>query len=93
MPIPAFEVGAEVPAGWPEPRWHTWSPFSLPFNLSQQPAATVPCGVTASGLPVGLQIVAAKHNDDLVWQVMRAYESIRSGGEDAFMRPVSPVSS
>ena len=88
MPIPAFEAGVEVPPGWPERRWQSWSPFSLPFNLSQQPAATVPCGLTSAGLPVGLQIVAAKHRDDLVWRAVAAYEAARSGGEDVFMRPV-----
>jgi aspartyl-tRNA(Asn)/glutamyl-tRNA(Gln) amidotransferase subunit A len=88
IPIPAFQAGAEVPPGWPERRWQSWSPFSLPFNLSQQPAATVPCGLTKEGLPVGLQIVAAKHRDDLVWRAAAAYEAARSHGNDMFMRPV-----
>jgi len=89
MPIPAFETGTEVPPGWPERRWQSWSPFSLPFNLSQQPAATVPCGLTKEGLPVGLQIVAGKHRDDLVWRSAAAYEAARSQGDDVFMRPVA----
>jgi aspartyl-tRNA(Asn)/glutamyl-tRNA(Gln) amidotransferase subunit A len=88
MPIAAFEAGVEVPPAWPEPRWQSWSPFSLPFNLSQQPAATVPCGLTSAGLPIGLQIVAAKHRDDLVWRAVSAYEAARSEGEDIFMRPI-----
>ena len=91
MPIAAFEAGMEVPPGWPERRWQSWSPFSLPFNLSQQPAATVPCGLTKEGLPVGLQIVAAKHRDDLVWRAAAAYEAARSGGDDVFMRPVEQL--
>ena len=77
MPITAFSAGFEVPPGWPHRRWHTWSPFSLPFNLSQQPALTVPCGVTGAGLPVGLQIVAAKHRDDVVFRAAAAYEAAR----------------
>ena len=89
MPIPAFEAGMEVPPGWPERRWQSWSPFSLPFNLSQQPAATVPCGLTQAGLPIGLQIVAAKHRDNLVWRAAAAYEAVRSQGDDIFMRPVA----
>jgi len=36
----------------------SWSPFTYPFNLTQQPAASVPCGFTKSGLPVGLQLLA-----------------------------------
>ncbi len=91
MPIVAFEAGVEVPPGWPERRWQSWSPFSLPFNLSQQPAATVPCGLTGEGLPVGLQIVAGKHRDDLVWRAAAAYEAARSPGDDAFMRPINPA--
>lgn len=87
MPIVAFEAGLEVPPGWPHRRWQSWSPFSLPFNLSQQPAATVPCGLTSSGLPVGLQIVAAKHRDDLVLRAARAYEAARPN-EELFVRPL-----
>jgi aspartyl-tRNA(Asn)/glutamyl-tRNA(Gln) amidotransferase subunit A len=53
-----------------------WTPFTFPFNLSQQPAASIPCGFTRAGLPVGLQVVAAKYRDDLVLRVARAYESL-----------------
>lgn len=87
MPITAFTAGLEVPPGWPHRRWQTWSPFSLPFNLSQQPAVTVPCGLTGAGLPVGLQIVAAKHRDDLVLHMAVAYESVRT--DQRFARPVA----
>ena len=52
-----------------------WTPFSYPFNLTQQPAASIPCGFTSSGLPVGLHIVAAKYRDDLVLRAARAYET------------------
>ena len=90
-PIAAFEAGVDVPAGWPSNRWETWSPFSLPFNLSQQPAITVPCGTTPTGLPVGLQIVAAKHRDDLVLRTARAYEAARSDGASTFVRPLGTV--
>jgi aspartyl-tRNA(Asn)/glutamyl-tRNA(Gln) amidotransferase subunit A len=53
-----------------------WTPFTFPFNLSQQPAASIPCGFTRAGLPVGLQVVAAKYRDDLVLRVARTYESL-----------------
>jgi aspartyl-tRNA(Asn)/glutamyl-tRNA(Gln) amidotransferase subunit A len=65
LPIPAFEAGVEVPAGWPRERWTTWTPFSYPFNMTQQPGASVPCGF-AEGLPVGLQIVGPRHADNEV---------------------------
>jgi aspartyl-tRNA(Asn)/glutamyl-tRNA(Gln) amidotransferase subunit A len=49
--------------------------LSAPFNLTQQPAASVPCGFDDRGLPVGLQIVGPPHRDDLVLRAARAYES------------------
>lgn len=64
--IPPFEAGHEVPPGSGLERWPQWASFSFPFNLSQQPAISVPCGWTASGLPVGLQIVGPRHADGLV---------------------------
>jgi len=76
MPIAAFEVNRVAPASFPDQHnWLHWSPFSYPFNLTQQPAASMPCGRTSAGMPVGLQIVAAKYRDDQVLRVARAYES------------------
>lgn len=57
--------------------WTRWASFSYPFNLTQQPAATVPCGSTPSGLPVGLQIVGAMHDDRGVLRAARAFERVR----------------
>ena len=48
--------------------------FTMPFNLSWHPAATVRAGLSAKGLPVGLQIIGPRHRDDLVLQVARAFE-------------------
>jgi aspartyl-tRNA(Asn)/glutamyl-tRNA(Gln) amidotransferase subunit A len=77
LPIPAFEAGVEVPAGSGLRRWTGWTPFTYPFNLTQQPGLSVPCGLTAAGLPVGLQIVGPRHADALVLRVGRAYERAR----------------
>jgi aspartyl-tRNA(Asn)/glutamyl-tRNA(Gln) amidotransferase subunit A len=74
MPIAAFEAGREVPEDAEDPRWPGWTPFTYPFNLTQQPAATVPCGFTSAGLPAGLQIVGPRHGDGLVLRAARAYE-------------------
>ncbi len=74
MPIAAFEAGQEVPTGWPHKRWTSWTGFTYPFNLSQQPAASVPCGKTRTGLPIGLQIVGPRHADALVLRAARAFE-------------------
>ncbi|MFE6360008.1 amidase [Streptomyces sp. NPDC057806] len=77
LPITAFEAGAEVPKGSGHRRWTGWTPFTYPFNMTQQPAATVPVGTDGDGLPVGLQLVAARHRDDLV---LRAAHALMSGG-------------
>jgi aspartyl-tRNA(Asn)/glutamyl-tRNA(Gln) amidotransferase subunit A len=78
LPIAAFEAGRDVPPGWPNRDWPSWTPFTYPFNLTQQPAISVPCGTTASGLPVGLQIVGPRHAEALVLRAARAFESTRS---------------
>jgi aspartyl-tRNA(Asn)/glutamyl-tRNA(Gln) amidotransferase subunit A len=77
LPLPAFAAGREVPEGSREPRWTSWSPYSYPFNMTQQPAATVPCGFTAAGLPVGLQVVGPRHADATVLRACRAFEQAR----------------
>lgn len=75
VPITAFERGRDVPAGSSDPGWPSWTPFTYPFNLTQQPAGSVPCGFTASGLPVGLQVVGGRYRDQLVLAAMAAFEA------------------
>ena len=53
MPTAAFDAGHEVPEGSGMRRWTEWTPFSYPFNLTQHPAATVPCGFTSEVCPLG----------------------------------------
>lgn len=77
MPITAFAAGQEVPDGWPGRRWTSWAPFSYPFNLTQQPAASLPCGFTGDGLPVGLQVVGPRHADARLLAACRAFEQAR----------------
>ena len=76
LPLAAFEAGQEVADPLKQKRWTDWAPFSYPFNLTQQPAATVPCGLTSEGLPVGLQIVGPRYSDALVLRAARAFESL-----------------
>ncbi|MBE8469559.1 amidase [Streptomyces justiciae] len=80
LPVTAFEAGAEVPKGSGYRRWTGWTPFTYPFNMTQQPAASVPVGVDADGLPVGLQLVAARHRDDLVLRAAHALDGFRPAG-------------
>jgi aspartyl-tRNA(Asn)/glutamyl-tRNA(Gln) amidotransferase subunit A len=75
LAVAAFDAGREFPQG--KTRWIDWTPFSFPFNLTQQPAASIPCGFTRAGLPVGLHIVGRKYDDALVLRAARAFESAR----------------
>ena len=75
LAVPAFEAGREFPPGGS--RWTDWTPFTYPFNLTQQPAASIPCGFTKAGLPVGLHIVGPKYADALVLCAARAFETAR----------------
>ena len=75
--ITAFAAGHEVPPESQMERWWEWSPFTYPFNLTQQPAASVPCGLTTLGLPASMQIVGAKYSDPLVLRAAYAYETAR----------------
>ncbi len=72
MPLAAFAVGQETPA--PGGAWTDWTPFSYPFNLSQQPAMSFPCGFTKAGLPIGLQIVGPRFSEALVLRAAAALE-------------------
>lgn len=76
--VPAFELGIVGPtevAG--RPVAHLAWTLAYPFNLTGQPAVTVPCGFTAAGLPVGLQIVGRRHADGAVLRAAAAFESAR----------------
>ncbi len=75
MPIPALPVGQDLHDPARETAWIDWSPFSYPFNLTRQPAASIPCGLTAAGLPIGLQIVGPLYADARVLCAARAFET------------------
>ncbi|WP_410662363.1 amidase [Amycolatopsis sp. lyj-84] len=77
LPIAAFEAGHEVPPGSGLSGWPDWTPFTYPFNMTQQPAISVPAGRTSRGLPVGLQIIGPRHSDDLVLAVAKLLEEVR----------------
>ncbi len=74
MPVRPFEAGHDVPPGGPYTKWWQWTRFSYPFNLTPQPAISVPIGRTSDGLPAGLHIVGPRHADDLVLAVARHVE-------------------
>ena len=77
--VAAFPAEKLMPDHWPQHEWDwvSWAEFSYPFNMSWNPAASVPCGFTAEGLPVGLQIVGKRFDDLGVLQASAAFEAIQ----------------
>jgi len=77
LPITAFTAGQLQPGDKiTEGKWVNWTPFTYPFNLTQQPAASVPIGLASNGLPMGLQIVGRMFEDHKVLQISAAVEEI-----------------
>jgi aspartyl-tRNA(Asn)/glutamyl-tRNA(Gln) amidotransferase subunit A len=77
MPTTAIEAGVEVPRdGSFGDQWFNWSPYTWPFNVTGQPAASVPVGLASDGLPIGLQIVGPTHREDLVLRVAKGVEML-----------------
>jgi len=74
LAVAPFAAGRLAPEGYGDD-WVNWTPFTYPFNLTGQPAATVPCGFAAGNRPVGLQIVGAMYQDAVVLQAAQAYQS------------------
>ncbi|ANS77795.1 Amidase [Serinicoccus hydrothermalis] len=89
MPIPAFELGHQAPGGG-EALWTSWTPYTYPFNMTQQPALSVPCGLTAQGRPIGLQVVGARHDDARVLRVGRAVERRAPAGLPPMLSDPAP---
>lgn len=76
-PMPAFPAELPSPTNDPmRPLEHIG--FTVPYNMSEQPAASINCGYTKAGLPIGLQIAGKRFDDLGVLQVARAFELIRS---------------
>jgi len=83
MPVAAWSAepgpneGPREIGGHATPTMFDRIPFTYPFNLTGHPAATVPCGFTGEGLPVGLQIVGRHHADASVLRAAAAFESLQ----------------
>jgi aspartyl-tRNA(Asn)/glutamyl-tRNA(Gln) amidotransferase subunit A len=86
LPVPPFAAGRIAPPTVSASReglipFPDWVPFTYPWNLTGQPAASVPCGFTADGLPVGLQIVGRRFADRTVLKAAAAFEQARPWAE------------
>jgi aspartyl-tRNA(Asn)/glutamyl-tRNA(Gln) amidotransferase subunit A len=89
-PVPAF------PAEWASPINDPQRPFehiafTLPYNMSEQPAASINCGYTKAGLPIGLQIIGQRFDDLGVLQLARAFEQMRPAQRDWPQPPQAQV--
>lgn len=83
LSVPPFAVGRDkpqMPAG-PDGTELRWSPFTYPFNMTGQPAISVPCGRTKADLPVGLQIIGRRFADATVLRAARTWEQIQPWAE------------
>ena len=74
--VPPFDTPHVTPFDPNGKLWMEWTPFTYPFNLTQQPAASVPCGFTKDGLPIGIQIVGRMGDDARVLQAAHALEKL-----------------
>ncbi len=79
QPFAVGRVMPDLPAGVSPCHasdWTWWTPFSIPFNLTQQPALVLGCGFSARGLPLALQLVAPPYREDLCLRAGHAYQQI-----------------
>lgn len=74
LPLVAFDVGKPCPDEYREDPYG-WIPFTPPFNLTGQPAASIPCGFSDTGLPMGLQIIGPMYGEQAVLNASHAFES------------------
>jgi aspartyl-tRNA(Asn)/glutamyl-tRNA(Gln) amidotransferase subunit A len=73
MPVPAYALERDVPEGFAEEDW-SWCPYTYPWNMTGQPAASVPIGFTGGGLPVGVQIIGRMGGEADILRAARAIE-------------------
>jgi aspartyl-tRNA(Asn)/glutamyl-tRNA(Gln) amidotransferase subunit A len=79
LPITAFAAGVDTPDATRFPSWYDWTPFTWPFNLTRQPAASVPCGFV-DGLPIGLQIIGPMFSEAMILRASRCVEAACATG-------------
>ncbi|MBR1224404.1 MULTISPECIES: amidase [unclassified Bradyrhizobium] len=79
IPITAFAAGIDTPDSARFPQWFDWTPLTWPFNLTRQPAASVPCGFV-EGLPIGLQIVGPMFSEEKILRASRCVEQACASG-------------
>ena len=81
LPIPGVDAGLDVPPQMPGANVISWVRYTYPFNLTGQPAASLPAGFTGDGLPVGLQLVAKTVREADIFRAAAAFEAARPWSE------------
>lgn len=89
LPVASFDVGRDVPPGFEDKSIVSWATFTYPFNLTGQPAASIPVGMTQSGLPVGLQLIASSHDEYSILSLAAQYQRATKTSEE--LRPLATV--
>lgn len=74
LPVAAFDAGVDVPPELPDRNIVSWVYYTYPFNLTGNPAASIPCGFNKEGLPVGLQLVAGTNREIDIFRCAAAFE-------------------
>jgi aspartyl-tRNA(Asn)/glutamyl-tRNA(Gln) amidotransferase subunit A len=77
LPVAGVDVGVSIPPRFADRNLVTWVSYTYPFNLTGQPAASIPAGFTRAQLPVGLQIVARAYREDDLFAAAAAFETAR----------------
>jgi Asp-tRNA(Asn)/Glu-tRNA(Gln) amidotransferase A subunit family amidase len=77
--VPAFDLGIMFPKKINDRNVSptAWQAFTFPFNLTEQPAASIPCGWSKEGLPIGMQIIGRKFDEKTILQVSKAFEEAK----------------
>lgn len=85
VPVSSLQAGVNIPPGLEDRNLVSWVYYTYPFNLTGQPAASVPAGFGADGMPVGLHIAGRSYREDLVVRAAAAFEDGFPAGH--FVRP------
>jgi len=85
MATPPFMANLAAPKGYDEENWLDWSPFTYPFNLTGQPAISIPCGLSREGIPLAAQLVGGLYDDGRLLRFARAIE--RAQGQSVYLAP------
>jgi len=83
LPVAGVDVGVSIPPRFADRNLVTWVSYTYPFNLTGQPAASIPAGFTRGGLPVGLQLVARAYREEDLFAAAAAFEMARPWAQHA----------